>query len=165
MIDLSINYYSLTFVIISLLSGIMLSLFCQLHLVNSLIDSFLFWNIGVRGILAFIANHIPKYADEIAENYGWEIGQSFQKEIAAADGSFGLLGILSPCFHSEFEFAVILGFCFCTISSEISGLCELFYSNENRGYSAAKTIVFGMGLDLIVALVVLFSSAYVFFVR
>lgn len=164
-VRLSVNYYSLTFIIISVFSGIILGMIYQLNLIEALIASFLFWNVGVRGIAAFIANHIPQYADEIAKNYGWEKGQSFQKEIAATDGAFGLLGVLSPFFSKEFGLAAILGFCFCTISSEFSGLSELYHDQKREDHSIAKILIFGMGLDLVVSISILFLTIYQFIRR
>jgi len=160
-IRLFLNYYSLTFITVSVLSGIIVGMTYQLNLIAALISSFLFWNVGIRGIVAFIANHVPRCAEEIAENYGWEKGQSFQKEIVSADGAFGLLGVLSPFFSNEFGLATVLGFCFCTIASEISGLIEL-YHDQKKEHSFRKAIIFGMGLDLVVALGILFLMMYYF---
>ncbi len=159
-IEKSINYYSVSFLFSSLACSVFVYLFYQIPYLKAFLLSFLVWNVGVRGIVAFIANWIPRYADQIAESYGWEKGQSIQKEIAAADGAFGILGVLSPFFSIDFAVATLIGFCFCSFTSEISGFIELYQRQSKQENLVAKSIIFGMSIDGIVSLIVFVLSLW-----
>ena len=150
-----VSNYTLLFLLITITSTSVLSILFGSSLFLAFIQSYIFWNIGLRGVLAFLANWIRVFADPIAESYGWEKGQSFQREIAAADGAFGVIGLLSPLFSFDFSLATILAFCICTILSELSGMKEL---RSRESGDVSSSIKFGMKTDLFLAIVVLTST-------
>lgn len=66
-------------------------------------------NIGLSGLYSFMGHaFIP---DKIAAEIGWPPGSPFQFEVAIANLSFGLLGILSIFIREKFWAAVVTGNC------------------------------------------------------
>ncbi len=62
---------------------------------------------GIGGLLAFLAHAFA--ADHIARSIGWQAGSPFQAEVAVANLSFAVLGILSFWFRGGFWTATIIG--------------------------------------------------------
>lgn len=115
--------------------------------------SFLTWNVGVRGILAFIANSIPFFADQIAASYGWPEKSSLQREVAASDGAFALLGILCNWINGNFWTATIIAVASCWFLSEIGGLARMQQRSKDPKYHLNKNLRRGMRIDFIFSLV------------
>jgi len=66
-------------------------------------------NIGVTGLYSFMGHaFIP---DKIAEEIGWPTGSPFQFEVAIANLSFGILGVLCMFIRGKFWAAVVIGNC------------------------------------------------------
>ena len=63
--------------------------------------------IGVQGVMAFYAHAFM--ADYIAEQIGWAPGSPFQFEMAIANLSYGVLGLLCIRFKGNFWIAVVSG--------------------------------------------------------
>lgn len=62
---------------------------------------------GLGGIFGFIGHSMR--ADETAKFIGWRAGSPFQFEIAIANLSFGILGVLCFWFRGNFWTATIIG--------------------------------------------------------
>jgi hypothetical protein len=65
--------------------------------------------IGFQGILAGFMHWYSPTADKIAVKIGWLPKSPFQKEVAAADAAFGVLGILSFFMRDNFLVATVIG--------------------------------------------------------
>ncbi|HAX47923.1 MAG TPA: hypothetical protein PK605_06085 [Ignavibacteria bacterium] len=66
-------------------------------------------NIGLSGLYSFMGHaFIP---DKIAAEIGWPAGSPFQFEVAIANLSFGVLGVLSIFIRGKFWAAVVIGNC------------------------------------------------------
>lgn len=90
---------------------------------------------GLQGIVAFIGHaFIP---DEIARSIGWQPGSPFQFEVAVADLSYGVLGIMCIWFRGGFWLATgvatsvfLLG---CNYGHIYEALVHANYSPNNYG--------------------------------
>ncbi|MGA8163778.1 MAG: DUF6790 family protein [Waddliaceae bacterium] len=118
-------------------------------------------NIGVRGLIAAAANWFPFWAESIAENYGWDKRNTYQKEIAAADCAFGCLGLLAPFFDADFWFATILGTSICWLLSETANISSIVSGKREprkkmrQDYTVSKEIFVGMFVDVFMVVLAL----------
>jgi hypothetical protein len=137
----------------------------------ALLQAYLFWNIGIRGIVAFIANTYPPSANAIARAYNWQEGSHLQRELAANMGAVGLLGVLCLKFDGLFWLATILAGTLSCIISEIGNLTTLLKAGQHP-FSKAKTessyivslsLFVGMHLDLIMSFLMLGLGLYTLF--
>jgi len=64
-------------------------------------------DVGLSGLIGFYGHAF--LADEIAESIGWAKGNPFQFEIAIANLSYGVLGILCIWFRGVFWYATAIG--------------------------------------------------------
>ena len=64
--------------------------------------------VGVGSVLAFVAHTI--YADATAASIGWAAGNPFQTEVAVANLSVGVLGILCYWFRDQFWLATVIAY-------------------------------------------------------
>lgn len=67
----------------------------------------LFCNVGLMGLLGFYGHTF--IADEIARKIGWPIGNPFQFEVAVANLSYGVLGVMCLRFRGLFWMATAIG--------------------------------------------------------
>lgn len=72
-----------------------------------LLPYLIFFNVGCMGLLGFYGHTFM--ADEIAKLIGWPTGSPFQTEIAVANLSYGVVGILSPLMQRPFWYATVIG--------------------------------------------------------
>ncbi len=68
----------------------------------------IFFNVGVMGLIAAYGHTFM--AGEIAEQIGWKPGSPFQYEVAMANLSYGVLGVLSLWLRRLFWAATVIGF-------------------------------------------------------
>lgn len=78
-------------------------------LTETFLSYLLLFNMGGMGLLAFYAHVFM--AAETAESIGWAPGSPFQYEVAMANLSFGVLGVLSWWWRGGFWAATIIGSC------------------------------------------------------
>jgi hypothetical protein len=64
--------------------------------------------IGIGGIWAFIGHTL--FAERVAESIGWAAGNPFQQEVAFANLSIGILGLLSARIAGSFRIATLLSY-------------------------------------------------------
>lgn len=153
-----LNFYSIIFFVFTLISFLYYFLIEEESLAIAFIHAYLFWNIGVRGIIAFIANTYPPTAVKVAQAYDWH-DVSMQQELAAHSGTIGLLGILCIWFDGLFWLATLIGGTVICIISEIGNLTSIF-KKENHPFSTKENtpsyvinimLFIGMHLDLVIA--------------
>ena len=97
--------YPFYFLGISVVIGILQILIWHVNVINAFLFAFIFSNIGLQGLFAFIGHFFK--ADEVARGIGWPTGSPFQREIAFANLAMGTLGIMSIWFRGNFWFAAI----------------------------------------------------------
>jgi len=150
--------YSVVALVFSLIITIYTVFIDNAKLVESLLGNLLFINIGLVGIWAFLGHWFR--SDETAKKIGWKTGSPFQKEVAAANLSKGILGILTFFIKGNFWIAAVIG------SSIFLFLCGIGHLKELQ---KKNTLVFNAGsvlyMDflipiLLVILLVLWSFGY-----
>lgn len=160
-----LDFYSLSFAFVTLISALTITFFSSSDFAEAFLVSQLFINIGVRGVLAFAANWLPLFSGNIAEKYGWEKQNSFQKEIAAADGAFGLLGILSYWIRGDFWTATIIGVSICWLLSEYANISTILKNRNDpvmkikSNYDVTPELFLGMHIDVVMAVISLIILA------
>ena len=112
---------SLVFLVLGLVVGaVHLFLDKQPRTKGRVAEIFLLWllviTVGIQGISTFIAHTI--YADATAASIGWPAGNPFQSEVAVANLSVGVLGILCYWMRGSFWNATVIGF-----SVMVAGRC------------------------------------------
>lgn len=150
-----VEFYSLSFAIITFSVMISFVVLSSLTLIESFLLSSLLINIGLRGIVAFVGNWFPVFSKDIALKYGWEERNTYQKEIAAADGAIGCAGLLSFWIRGDFWTAVILIASICWLLSETANISSIFRGKRNSeqklksDYDVSLPIFIGMHIDVI----------------
>ncbi len=144
-----INHYTLIFLAITLISCGYKVIVHSSPLCEAFLKSFLTWNIGVRGFVAFIANWVSPFAEQIAESYGWPSKTSFQREAAATEGAFALLGILCNWIQGDFWTATVIGVSFCWFFSELGSLMLVKQLKKDPAYCLHASLQRGMRIDCI----------------
>lgn len=115
--------------------------------VEAFLQSFLFWCAGWFLAVAFFMHWIQPSADRIAEG----IGSPFQKEVAAADGAFGILGItcgfISP---SDFWTATAIGASFMLFMMGVGHVIDLVKNKNRSPLNAGATMYFGLPVPIVI---------------
>lgn len=90
--------------------------------------------IGVTGVIAFSGHAFQ--ADQIAKDIGFPPGNPFQFEVAIADLTIGVLGILCIWFRGEFWLATIIATSVWLLGDAVGHLHELIsHHNHHPGNS------------------------------
>ncbi|CRX38269.1 DUF6790 family protein [Estrella lausannensis] len=111
----------------------------------------IFFNIGIMGLLGFYGHAFM--ADEIARLIGWPTGSPFQSEIAAANLSYGVIGVIAPFMKRPFWYATIIGNAVFLIGALVVHIHQYFAFGNIDPYNIG---VFVWVDDLIVPLILLF---------
>lgn len=90
-------------------------------------------NIGLQGLLAGFMHWYEPTSVKIAEKIGWQPGSPFQKEVAAADAAFGVLGILAFFIRDNFLVATVIG---SSVMLFLMGIGHVLDLKKNRNFSA-----------------------------
>lgn len=155
-----LNFYSLLFLIITFVSFLFFYLNRKELAAAAFLHAYLFWNVGIRGVIAYVANTYPASACAIAQAYNWEKSSHLQTELAAYNGSLGILGIMSLWFTGgPFWLATLIGSTVSCILAEVLNLRTIFkkkYHSFGKIQSASSYIItsalfVGMHLDVTVA--------------
>lgn len=154
-LNFAIDNYTLIFLFITFLSFGYKTYFLKERIIESFLLSFLTWNVGVRGLIAFVANWTPMFANQIAQSYEWPINNSFQREIAATEASLGTLGMLCNWISGDFWTATIIAVSLCWFISELGGLISITKSKKDPAYKLNQSLQTGMRLDLIFSVILL----------
>ncbi len=104
---------SLVFLVLGLVVGaVHLYLDKQPRTKGRVAEIFLLWllviTVGIQGIFAFIGHTV--FADTTAASIGWPTGNPFQSEVAVANLTVGILGILCYWMRGNFWVATVIGF-------------------------------------------------------
>lgn len=154
-----LNFYSMIFLVLTILLCLYFNTVKGEELGKAYLRAYLFLNIGVRGIIAFITNTYPPTARTIAQAYNWEQGTLIQRELAANIGAIGVMGLLCLYFDGLFWLASLIGGTLGCIISETQNLFSIFRENhhpfgkegDKSYYIISFALFFGMHIDLIIS--------------
>ena len=85
--------------------AILLTHFTQFHFSTALMKCFMLFSVGLQGIWAFVGHYF--HFEKVAQHIGWQTSP-FQHEVAFANLSYGILGVLSFWFF-HFWIATTIG--------------------------------------------------------
>jgi len=93
--------------ILSVVVGFGWVVFLKTSLIETVLVSGLFFNYGLGGAWAFMGHYFR--SDQVARFIGWSAGNPFQKEVAFANLSFGIMGVLALFFRGDYLIGAVLG--------------------------------------------------------
>jgi hypothetical protein len=108
-------------------------------------------NIGLQGILAGFMHWYGPAAKKTAEKIGWAPGSPFQKEVAAADAAFGVLGVLAFYIRDSFLVATVIGASVMLFLMGVGHVLDLKRNRNVSPYNAGSVVWF----DLLVPVAVI----------
>jgi Family of unknown function (DUF6790) len=139
------KFMSKHFVVLYLVIAISLALYdIFIHgrpVVESFLLYFLFINIGILGLISFFLHWRRITADKLAKGIGWAPGSPFQREVAAADGAFGILGVLCYFIYGDFWTATVIGASFMYFFMGVGHILDI-KNNKNFSPLNAGSIVY-----------------------
>jgi hypothetical protein len=119
---------------------------------------FLLWllviTVGIQGIFAFIGHTV--YADTTAASIGWPTGNPFQSEVAVANLSVGVLGILCYWMRGSFWNATVIGFSVWWLGDAVVHIRSIVVSANYAPNNAGVTFY----LDILVPVILIALLAY-----
>lgn len=148
------------YTLVAIVYGVITIYATDLTPVEAFLQSFLFWCVGWWLAVAFFLHWIQPSADKIAEGIGWPKGSPFQKEVAAADGAFGILGIIcgfiSP---SDFWTATAIGASFMLFMMGVGHVIDVVKNKNRSPLNAGSTMYFGLLLPVVlITLLILWKA-------
>jgi hypothetical protein len=125
-------------------------------------EIFLLWFlviiVGVTGVFAFIGH--TAFADATARSIGWPVGNPFQSEVAVANLSVGILGILCYWMRGNFWIATVIGFSVWWLGDAVvhirSIVVDANYAPDNAGVTFYLDILVPV---ILIALLVYYLTA------
>ena len=115
---------------------------------GQLAEIFLLWllviGVGIGGIFAFIGHTV--FADTTAASIGWPAGNPFQSEVAVANLTVGVLGILCYWMRGNFWNATVIGFAVWWLGDAVVHIRSIVvsanYAPNNAGVTFYLAIIF-----------------------
>ncbi len=98
-------------------------------------------NIGVGGILAWYGHTFM--ADEIARKIGWQLGSPFQFEVAVADLSWGVCGVLCIWLKQHFWTATGIGSAVFLLGCAFGHVRQIIQEGNMAVYNAGLVLWIG----------------------
>ena len=153
---------NLFFVVLGLVVGAMhVYLDKQPRTKGRVAEIFLLWflviSVGIGGVFAFIGHTV--FADATAASIGWPAGNPFQSEVAVANLTVGILGILCYWIRGNFWVATVIGFSVWWLGDAVVHIREIVvaknYAPNNAGVTFYLAIVFPV---ILIALLVYYLS-------
>jgi hypothetical protein len=110
--------------------------------------------VGIQGVFGFIGHTV--YADTTAASIGWPAGNPFQSEVAVANLSVGVLGILCYWMRGNFWVATVIGFSVWWLGDAVVHIRSIVVSANYAPNNAGVTFY----LDILVPLILITLLAY-----
>jgi hypothetical protein len=124
---------------------------------------FLLWllviTVGIQGVFAFIGHTV--FADATAASIGWPAGNPFQSEVAVANLTVGVLGILCYWMRGNFWVATAIGFAVWWLGDAVVHIRSIVVSANYAPNNAGVTFY----LDILVPVILIALLAYYLHVK
>jgi len=122
------------------------------------VEIFLLWllviTVGIQGIFAFIGHTV--FADTTAASIGWPSGNPFQSEVAVANLSVGVLGILCYWMRGSFWNATVVGFSVWWLGDAVVHIRSVVVSANYAPNNAGVTLP----MDILMPVILIALLAY-----
>ena len=142
------DHFAIIILIIALIVAGFTIVITGADLVETLLVSIVLFNIGLQGIMAGVMHWYRPSADRIAKKIGWQPGSPFQKEVAAADGAFGILGVISFFVRESFLAATVIGASFMLFFMGIGHVLDIRRNKNLSAYNAGTIVYFDLMLPV-----------------
>ncbi len=107
--------------------------------------------------MGFIAHTI--FADKTAAYIGWPAGNPFQYEVAVANLSYGILGILCIWLKDKFWIATFIGFSVLYFGAAYGHIVQILTHHNYSPGNAGSPLIYDIAAPLIgFALLILYSK-------
>jgi hypothetical protein len=114
-------------------------------------------NVGIGGILAWSGHTFM--ADEIARKIGWQPGSPFQFEVAVADLSWGVCGVLCIWLRQNFWTATGIGSSVFLLGCGFGHIRQILQEGNLAVYNAGPVLWIGdLGVPVAILLLLLIRS-------
>lgn len=150
------DYFVFLFQIAAVLAGIAQILLWNVPPVEAFLLAYLVCVVGLQGLWAFLGHYFRP--DEVASFIGWPAGNPFQREVAFANLSYGIVGLLCLWFRGGFWIAASLGisvFMLGAAFGHVKGIRET--QNRSPGNSGAMLLTDILTPVILLILVVLYT--------
>jgi hypothetical protein len=117
----------------------------------------IFFNVGVASLVAFYAHAFRPV--ETAALIGWPAGNPFQFEVACANLSFGVLGVLCLWLGAKFRLATILGFSVFVLGAAVGHIQQITLAGNQAPGNAGAPLYADIMVPM--ALMILWAVQYV----
>ena len=155
------DHFAVFFLVIALLCAVVHIILFRTAVPETILAYILLINIGFQGILAGFMHWYGPVADTLAEKLGWLPKSPFQKEVAAADAAFGVLGVLSFFIRDNFLVATVIGGSVMIFFMGIGHVLDIRKSKNISPYNAGSVVYFDLLLPVVmIVLLVLWKTGY-----
>jgi hypothetical protein len=121
---------------------------------------FLFLNFGFANLNAFVWHWFEPLAEKIRTGLGWD-PSPFQKEVAAADGAIGILGVLCFWIRGDFWTATVIGGSLMYFMMGVGHLLDLTRRKNRSILNAGVIVYYDLILPVVMAvLLILWKQGY-----
>ena len=153
--------FSVVWVIVAIINATVSVLVYDARVVAAFLGNLLFWCVGIQCISSCVLHWYRPTADKIAEGIGWAPGSPFQKEVAAAAGAFGILGILCSWISGDFWTATAIGASFMFFLMGIGHVLDIVRNKNMSIYNAGSVLYTDLLVPVVlIALLILWKMGY-----
>ena len=153
--------FSVVWVLVAIINATVSILVYDARVVAAFLGSLLFWCVGIQCISSCVLHWYRPTADKIAEGIGWAPGSPFQKEVAAAAGAFGILGILCSWISGDFWTATAIGASFMFFLMGIGHVLDIVRNKNMSIYNAGSVLYTDLLVPVVlIALLILWKMGY-----
>ena len=153
--------FSVVWVLVAIINATVSILVYDARVVAAFLGSLLFWCVGIQCISSCVLHWYRPTADKIAEGIGWAPGSPFQKEVAAASGAFGILGILCNWISGDFWTATAIGASFMYFLMGIGHVLDIVRNKNISIYNAGSIVYTDLLVPVVlIALLILWKMGY-----
>jgi len=153
--------FSVVWVLVAIINATVSILVYDARVVAAFLGSLLFWCVGIQCISSCVLHWYRPTADKIAEGIGWAPGSPFQKEVAAAAGAFGILGILCSWISGDFWTATAIGASFMFFLMGIGHVLDIVRNKNISIYNAGSILYTDLLVPVVlIALLILWKIGY-----
>ncbi len=153
--------FSVVWVLVAIINATVSILVYDARVVAAFLGNLLFWCVGIQCISSCVLHWYRPTADKIAESIGWAPGSPFQKEVAAAAGAFGILGILCSWISGDFWTATAIGASFMFFLMGIGHVLDIVRNKNISIYNAGSVLYTDLLVPVVlIALLILWKLGY-----
>ena len=113
----------IAFLFLAILVAVLITVLRKGRLVDNLYKYLLVLCVGLSGIYGFTGHFFVP--DLVAESIGWPSGNPFQQEVGFTNLSFGVLGLLSFRYGSDFRLATVIGYSIFLLGAAYTHMVDL----------------------------------------